>query len=354
MLPFEMRVPVPPVPVRAGGKTRLDYELHVTNLDPKGRELEITALDVLAEGRETPLLHLDGGALDAVLTRPGLPDVKDKRKLGGGLRAVAFLWIDLDGPAPAVLLHRLTIHGPSGDKSVDGGRAVVPAGAPLVLGPPLRGGRWVALNGPSKTSVVHRLSMQVVDGLPRISQRFAIDWMKLGDDGLAFHGDSKKNESWAGYGSEVLAVADGTVASVKDGIPQNTPLSPEMAVPITLDTIGGNFVILDLGDGRYAFSAHLQPGSLRVKPGDRVRRGQVLGLLGNSGNSDVPHLHFHLADANNSLGAEGLPYVFAEFWVQGAVESAEDVVVGKAWKPAGTEERRTGEIPLENAVVRFP
>jgi murein DD-endopeptidase MepM/ murein hydrolase activator NlpD len=352
VLPFELRVPAPPIPVRAGGRTRLVYELHVTNLDPKGRELEITALDVLAEGRETPLLHLDGAGLDAVLKRPGLPDLKEKKKLGGGLRAVAFLWVDLDGPAPAVLVHRLTIHGQSGDKSVDGGRAAVPAGSPLVLGPPLRGGRWVAANGPSNASE-HRLSMQSVDGLPRISQRFAIDWIKLGDDGLPFHGDSKKNESWVDYGSEVLAVADGTVASIKDGIPQNTPLSPEMAVPITLDTIGGNFVILDLGDGRYAFYAHLQPGSLRVKPGDRVRRGQVLGLLGNSGNSDAPHLHFHLADANNTLGAEGLPYVFAEFWVQGAVESNDDQDF-KPWKPAGAEERRTGEIPLKDAVVRFP
>jgi Peptidase family M23 len=354
-LPFELRVPAPPVPVSAGGKTRLVYELHITNLDPKGREMEIAALDVLAEGREAPLLHLAGGALDAALNRPGIAaePAADKKKLGGGLRAIAFLWLDLDGPAPAVLVHRLTVHGKSGDKSVDGGRAVVRTGAPVVLGPPLRGGRWVAVNGPSNSSD-HRRSLQSVDGLPRISQRFAIDWVQLGEDGRPFHGDAKKNESWIDYGQEVLAVADGTVASIKDGIPQNTPLAPEMAVPITLDTIGGNFVILDLGEGRYAFYAHLQPGSLRVKPGDKVRRGQELGRLGNSGNSDAPHLHFHVADADSALGAEGLPYVFAEFWIQGAADSADDVVAAKGWKPAGAEERRSGEIPLENAVVRFP
>lgn len=59
-------------------------------------------------------------------------------------------------------------------------------------------------------------------------------------------------------------------------------------MPITLETVGGNHVILDLGAGRYACYAHLQPGSIRVKPGDRVRTGQVLGLVGNSGNSTEP------------------------------------------------------------------
>jgi murein DD-endopeptidase MepM/ murein hydrolase activator NlpD len=57
-------------------------------------------------------------------------------------------------------------------------------------------------------------------------------------------------------------------------------------------------VILDLGGGRYAFDAHLQPGTIRVKPGDRVRTGQILDLVGNSGNSTEPHLHFHLPDGN--------------------------------------------------------
>jgi len=175
VLPFELRVPASPMPVQAGGKSRLVYELDITNLDPRGRELEITALDVLTEGRAAPLLHLEGAALEAVLKHPGLAaEPASPRKLGGGMRAIAFLWLDAEGAVPKTLSHRLTVHLESGDKSLDGGRVTVRSGAPVVLGPPLRGGRWVAANGPSNTSD-HRRALSTVDGWPRISQRFAID-----------------------------------------------------------------------------------------------------------------------------------------------------------------------------------
>ena len=70
-------------------------------------------------------------------------------------------------------------------------------------------------------------------------------------------------------------------------------------------------MILDLGGGKFAFYAHIQPGTLRVKTGDRVTRGQVLGLVGNSGNSTEPHLHFHISDSPLPLESEGLPYAIA-------------------------------------------
>jgi murein DD-endopeptidase MepM/ murein hydrolase activator NlpD len=133
-------------------------------------------------------------------------------------------------------------------------------------------------------------------------------------------------------------VADGVIASVKDGIPENIPGATSRAVPITLDTVGGNYVVLDLGDDRFAFYAHLQPGSLRVKVGDRVRRGQVLGLVGNSGNSTQPHLHFHVTNGNSPLGAEGIPYAIGSFEVQAQ---------------NGSWESRKNEIPMNNSRVRF-
>jgi murein DD-endopeptidase MepM/ murein hydrolase activator NlpD len=206
----------------------------------------------------------------------------------------------------------------------------------------------------SNTSL-HRRTLVVVDGKARIAQRFATDWTRVGADGLAFRGDPAKNANWSAYGAEVLAVADATVADVKDGVPENDPTSEKKAVPIDLETVGGNYVILDLGGGRFAFYAHLRPGSIRVRVGDRVRRGQVLALLGNSGNSDAPHLHFHVTDGVSPLGAEGVPYVFESFYMEGVLPSKKLLVEG-GWRPqpAHATDIRRLEIPVENAVVRFP
>jgi murein DD-endopeptidase MepM/ murein hydrolase activator NlpD len=218
---------------------------------------------------------------------------------------------------------------------------------PLVISPPLRGGEWLAANGPSNTSG-HRRALVPVAGQAHIAQRFAIDWVQLREDGRTFTGDPKDNKNYRCYGAEALAVADAVVVATKDGIPENVPGPTSRAVPITLETVGGNHVILDLGQGRYAFYAHLQPGSLRVKVGDKVRRGQVVGLVGNSGNSTEPHLHFHISDANSPLGSEGLPYLLPAFEVQGK---------GWGWKASeakATAEKRLMEIPLENDVARFP
>src|SRR5262249_45336578 len=153
-------------------------------------------------------------------------------------------------------------------------------------------------NGPSNTSG-HRRALIPIGGQAHIAQRFAIDWVRLNPDGKTFNGDPKDNKNYRAYGSEALPVAEGTVTEVKDGIPENVPGIDSRAVPITLETVGGNHVILDLGHGRFAFYAHMQPGSLRVKVGDRVKTGQVLGLVGNTGNSTEPHLHFHIGDTSS-------------------------------------------------------
>ena len=171
--------------------------------------------------------------------------------------------------------------------------------------------------------------------------------MQLNPDGKTYQGDSEDNKNYRAYGKEIHAVADGVVTSTKDGIPQNIPNKPPV-VPITLETVGGNNVIMEIGDGLYAFYAHLQPGSLRVKVGDKVRRGQVLGLLGNSGNSSEPHLHFHICNANSELACEGLPYAFATYELQGK---------GDGWKPSdshGVPVKEEMEIPTEDEVIRFP
>jgi murein DD-endopeptidase MepM/ murein hydrolase activator NlpD len=122
---------------------------------------------------------------------------------------------------------------------------------------------------------------------------------------------------------------------------------------MTLDTAGGNFVALDIGYRRYALYGHLIPGSLRVKVGDMVKRGQVLGRLGNSGNSTEPHLHFQIADAPSFLLANGLPYMYDRVEVKPGriVDATSDppVIV-----PDGPAKRFLATMLLENDVAVFP
>ena len=168
-------------------------------------------------------------------------------------------------------------------------------------------------------------------------QRFAIDWFHLKTADSMFAGDSKNNRSYRAYGADVLAVADATVARMKDGIPENTPGEDPNAVPITDDAELGNYLILDLGGGNYCLYAHLQPGTLRVKAGDRVKRGQSLGLLGNSGNSTEPHLHFQVMNGTSLLDPEGVPYLIDSFELLSGPNAG----------------RETDAMPMDNMRVKF-
>ena len=231
-------------------------------------------------------------------------------------------------------------------QTLDGAAVPVTAGA-VAIGPPLRGGPWLAANGPADASG-HRRSLIPIYGTPAIAQRFAIDWVKVSDEDKTFKGDSLKNESYYAEGVDALAVANGTVVEVKDSIPENVPGVNSRAVPITLETVGGNHVIIDIGGGYYAFYAHLKPGSLKVKLGDKVKRGQVVGHVGNTGNSTEPHLHFHVADANSPLGSEGVPYRLDSFEIVGHCAT-----FGTTCQRSAPVTRK-GEVPLENTLIRFP
>ncbi len=337
--PIDVVVPVPPTAFRADGKTHLVYEVHVTNFSRP--EIQLTRFEVLTGDRS--LASWAGDDFARIVTRPAV-QTKEPLRVEGGLRAVIFAWVTLDSPGdvPTWLEHRIGLK--VADNEFTSTCARIPVAKDAVsIGAPLKGDGWCAANGPANGSG-HRRSLIPVGGGVHIAQRFAIDWLQLRDEGGSFTGDQLDNKNYRCYGSEVMGVADATVVTVKDGIPQNVPGINSRAVPITLETVGGNHVILDLGAGHFAFYAHLQPGQIRVKTGDRVKRGQVLALLGNSGNSTEPHLHFHICNVNSPLAAEGLPYTL-NFEVMGK---------GMGWKrPGSTAERRSQEMPLQNTVLRF-
>lgn len=219
---------------------------------------------------------------------------------------------------------------------------------PLVLGPPLKGGQWVAVYDPQLKGG-HRTAVYTVDGQARIPGRFAIDFITLPPTGALLRNPASRPADMNGFGSDVLVVADGTVAAALDDTPDDLgqPVAPERA--------SGNYVSIDLGEGRFAFYEHLQQGSITVKAGDRVKRGQVIGRLGSSGSTSIgPHLHFHVAGANSLLGAEGLPFVFDRFTVFGEFASLNALVSGETWLPGQLARAWATTRPSPNAVISFP
>jgi murein DD-endopeptidase MepM/ murein hydrolase activator NlpD len=200
--------------------------------------------------------------------------------------------------------------------------------------------------------------VQSINGRLVNAQRFAIDYMRLTEDGYLVKGNQQDVRNWAGYGATVLAVADGRIVETLDELPDQIPGSLPDPATITLQTVEGNHVIIDLGCGFYAFYAHLQKGSLRVKPGDRVTRGQTLGLLGNSGNTSAPHLHFHVMRGPSALTADGAPYVIDAFGYAGQVPLRQFEDSGTLEDRFGTgrqpsPERRTRQYPLQINIVDF-
>ena len=225
---------------------------------------------------------------------------------------------------------------------------------PPVLHPPIRGSGWIAFNALSTSD--HRRAVQTVDGKLCIAQRFAIDWMRLGADGRLFHDDAKSNANFYGYGTEVLAVADARVSDLRDNVPDNGGSNERSSRHVTVDSADGNYVILDLGQGRFALYAHLQPDSMKVKVGDNVKTGQALALLGNSG-SRCATSAFPCDGCEFALDTEGVPYELTNFTQTGTVNGAEPLLdSGQPWrsKPGDKPVVREREFPANNAVVSFP
>jgi biotin carboxyl carrier protein len=339
-----------PTVVRLDGHEVLSYELYIANMS--GTPAELSRIEVL-DGTRT-LLDQSGAPLVAALKHitKTPPAAGTEGVIAPGEQIVYYAWVELPPgfKAPTAIRHALTMRQQGGTdvlRIVTQAIAVKPA--TVVIQSPLRGSNWLAANGPSNTSG-HRRAIITLEGEPHISQRFAIDWVQVGKDGKTYSGDAKKNENYICYGQKVHAVANGVVTEVKDGIPQNVPGVDSRAVPITLETVGGNHVILDIGNGVYAFYAHLQPGSIRVKVGDHVKVGQVLALLGNTGNSTEPHLHFHLSNRSSPLGSDGLPFAYPSYAVLGKGTLGDDAAK-LDWLP----EKKVvhGEMPAENEIVQF-
>jgi len=340
---LEMRVPVAPTAFPSAGRNYLVYEIRLTNQAKSPLALRRLELRDADHPTAEPLAAYEGESLDKVLQHFGNPAIGDlmpeavggHRNLAAGETAIVFLTVILEPGVrgPDRLSHRLF----TAEGTIDGAIVGTHAFKLLTLSPPLEGASWEAFSGAGDNNSHHRRQFMVLGGQTTQDCRHAIDWKRTAN-GTSFSGPEGDVASYYSNGQRVLAVASGTIVRLKDGIPNNRAghVGAE-ALDLSLETIAGNTLALDLGQGQFAHYMHLQPGSLRVKVGQRVRRGEVIALVGNSGSSFEPHLHFEVTTSPETLSGEGLPYLLEEY----------DAVIN------GVAEHRRRELPTRGTIVNF-
>ena len=335
------------------GKDHVEYELLVVNA--VDQPVTLTSLTVLDPAGKQ-LTRIDGPAL--VATTQTLLDKKPLSEIPAS--AAAAVHVDLivpPGTAPEGVTHRLDYSVPAGTSTavfvdppvIHGPEVAINHRAAAVIKPPLKGNGWLATTA-CCTPNVHRDLRVAVDGRRlETPETFAIDWARLKGDRV-YEGDGSSNEQFYDYGADVLAVADGTVVSAQDGKPDATP--NKVMTPKTLSDFGGNQIMLEIAPNVFAVYEHLQPGSLRVKVGDKVKVGASLAKIGNTGPSLGPHLHFGLLTRPDIFTGRSLPFVIDSYTLAGTADfkasQGDTLAITSNSKPVRSV------YPLHGSIQNFP
>ena len=367
-----MSSPFPPIPVASANGMNLAYELELKPSDT--RPFVPEKIEVLDPATGKVLYSADGDLL-AKLYHPASVPPPTAAELQNGTGKLVYprisIWFTVSpGAVPDRLTHRITLNatGPGGQPLiVTGGEVPVRKNlSPVVIGSPMKGPGWLSME--TTSSLTHHFGAQItLNGVTRVPQRYAQDWIYVDPSGKVAAGNVSIAKNYYGFGKEIYAVTDGTVIGMLDGLPDIPTIFS--APPATFETAAGNYVIEDIGNGKYACYAHMVNGSVRVKKGDVLKEGQVIGLMGNSGNSDLPHLHFQVVtDTPSFLGAEGYPHVYRSFDTIGTINmtradqitSSPGFTTDVLWTRFGelvtffSPVHQENRLPENNDVVRFP
>jgi hypothetical protein len=359
LTPLLLAVQDAPVPFTGSdGMIHLVYELGMTNFSSS--DITVEKVEVMAGG--ITLQTLDTAAVASRLQPAGQRD--SAGTLPRSTHANLFIDLALSRSAaiPAQLSHRVALRVAAAppehqEMAETGGNTMVDKQPVVLISPPLRGEGYISADS-CCDATRHTRAALPVNGRVWISQRYAVDWEQMDANGRIYVGPKEKLESYIIFGKPALAVADASVVSVIDGEPEQTPGKYPANIP--LEKADGNCVILDLGHQRYALYAHLQPGSLKVHRGEKVHRGQIIALVGDTGNSIVPHLHFQVMNGPSSFMSNGLPYTIDDFQVTGktpgttAFDEAETNGTPLPVTPFQPPQSIQHAMPLDQLIVSFP
>ena len=349
------------VPVKGSdGQYYVAYELSVFNAAP--RAATMTTIETLAENEGGKVLstadqeQIAANTMVVASTEVGTSDIPAGRTAIVVARAV----YPTAEAIPAAFTHRIAATfapaAPDAPRLASkypdeveqiGGAVSTSSGSPLVIGSPVAGGNWFANNGLDSAALnAHSDVLIPVGGRVAAAERYAIDFLGIDPATMtSYNGDPTLNESYLAFDQPLLAVADATVVRVVSGLPD---VAPNTITPVdVIDDATGNQVVLDLGDGVYALYAHMKNGPAMVKAGDKVKKGQEIGRLGNSGNTSEAHLHVQL-QRGPVLSAENVAWVIDSFTVTGVLGPNGDSVV--APPVAGP---LTNQVPVMGTISEF-
>ena len=339
--------------VNIDGKPTTYYELYLTNFSTD--TFKIKKLSIVNIDASFIYLTIQNQELQNRFSRIGSDRSDTTMWLTPGSTSVIYVELFLPKKTITEITHLITFEVTGqeslGELKIQTTATKCPSNTQLVLGAPLQDGTWTAVYDPSWQRG-HRRVIYTLNGKARIPGRYAIDFIKIDSDGKYANGDENIIRNWLGYGVDVLAVADGVVSSVRDDFSES-PTSSEHP-EYSADKATGNYISIKIGDNQFAFYEHLKHNSIKVKVGQKVKKGDVIASLGYTGQTTGPHLHFHVADTDSPLGAEGIAFVFEQFEFLGSYED-----FGKFGKTTWTQINdlkqlnRNEERPKPNAVIKF-
>lgn len=147
------------------------------------------------------------------------------------------------------------------------------------------------------------------------AQKNAFDIIITDAKGSSYKTDGKTNEDYYAFGKELIAPCDGEIVLVVDGVKDNVPGQ------MNSFNVGGNVVILKTANNEYLVLCHFKHQSIKVKEGQKIKQGELLGLCGNTGNSSEAHLHFHIQNIEDLNTATGVKCYFEKISVNGQVKT---------------------------------
>lgn len=347
-------------------KYHVVYELQVVNASP--RSASLNRVETIADDVDGEVLHtVDAAELGERTLLVGSDSGEVTNVIPAGRVGLVLLdgVYDTRADVPTAFTHRISAtfaESPDDSRvtkfypteaSQFGGEVITSPHEPVTIGAPLAGDGWVTL-GSCCELAGHRGFMMPLGGRMNGTERYGLDLIRLdltaeplmNEERLASSvGDPAKNESYLAWGMPVLAVADATVVDVRSNVADHDPNGFTDGLDINDTT--GNYVVLDIGDGMRVMTNHLQQGSAIVKVGDTVTKGQVIGRVGNAGNTTEPHLHIQVYRGGAPLSGDNVPFVIEGFDYLGQL-STEGITTPT---PAGA---RTNQYPLVRAIMDFP